>query len=208
MSSDRSHQPHAIGPASPNETQTEIETDVVRTYLAMDRLDQLRDRPPPPAKPQLECIDPCSVSVWRRLYADIGAPWKWHDRDAWPDERLAAHLARAEVQVFHLRADALPTSHPTNAEAPPNDAIGFFELERHHDGSVEIVYLGLDLRVMGMGLGAWFIAAAVRQAFTLDASRVWLHTCTLDSPAALPNYIARGFTPERTETYTARIRPS
>jgi hypothetical protein len=27
---------------------------------------------------------------------------------------------------------------------------------------------------------------------------VWLHTCTLDSPAALPNYLARGFEVVRT----------
>jgi hypothetical protein len=30
---------------------------------------------------------------------------------------------------------------------------------------------------------------------------VWLHTCTLDDPAALPNYRARGFRPYKQETY-------
>ncbi len=34
-----------------------------------------------------------------------------------------------------------------------------------------------------------------------ELRRVWLHTCTLDHPNALPNYLARGFTPYRTETY-------
>ncbi len=28
---------------------------------------------------------------------------------------------------------------------------------------------------------------------------VWLHTCTLDGPAALPNYLARGLVPYRSE---------
>jgi hypothetical protein len=32
-----------------------------------------------------------------------------------------------------------------------------------------------------------------------------LHTCTLDSPHALPNYKARGFSPYRTETYIAQV---
>jgi hypothetical protein len=41
----------------------------------------------------------------------------------------------------------------------------------------------------------------VRDAWTLGPKRVWLHTCTLDHPNALPNYLARGFTPYRTETY-------
>jgi len=34
---------------------------------------------------------------------------------------------------------------------------------------------------------------------------VWLHTCTLDSPNALPNYRARGFRPYRTERYETEI---
>ena len=36
----------------------------------------------------------------------------------------------------------------------------------------------------------------------LGPTRVWLHTCTLDDPAALPNYVARGFRPCSTEVYT------
>ena len=40
---------------------------------------------------------------------------------------------------------------------------------------------------------------------TLGATRVWLHTCTLDGEAALPNYLARGFTPFRTERYVATL---
>jgi len=32
------------------------------------------------------------------------------------------------------------------------------------------------------------------------ASRVWVHTCTLDHPGALPNYIARGFRVYKEET--------
>jgi len=32
-------------------------------------------------------------------------------------------------------------------------------------------------------------------AWAWGAAYVWLHTCTLDAPAALPNYLARGFTP-------------
>jgi hypothetical protein len=27
----------------------------------------------------------------------------------------------------------------------------------------------------------------------MGAQRVWVHTCTLDHPQALPNYLARGF---------------
>jgi len=37
------------------------------------------------------------------------------------------------------------------------------------------------------------LSAAAERAWSLGASRVWLHTCTLDYPIALPNYLARGF---------------
>jgi len=34
---------------------------------------------------------------------------------------------------------------------------------------------------------------------------VWLHTCTLDSPHALPNYKARGFDAVGSERYLIQI---
>jgi hypothetical protein len=36
----------------------------------------------------------------------------------------------------------------------------------------------------------------------MTAHRVWLHTCSLDHPAALPNYMKRGFTLFKTEEYS------
>ncbi len=69
------------------------------------------------------------------------------------------------------------------------------------DGSVEIAYFGLFPNAIGQGLGKHLLSCAVRDAWALGPSRVWLHTCTLDHPAALPNYKKRGFLPYKTETY-------
>jgi hypothetical protein len=33
----------------------------------------------------------------------------------------------------------------------------------------------------------------------MEPSRVWVHTCTLDHPASLANYQARGLVPYKTE---------
>ena len=92
-----------------------------------------------------------------------------------------------------------------DAAARAGDPAGFFELERHPDGSVEIAYFGIARRLHGRRLGAQLLTVAVREAWAMAPTRVWLHTCTLDSPAALPNYLARGFTPFRTETYTVAV---
>ena len=50
-------------------------------------------------------------------------------------------------------------------------------------------------------MGKHLLTLAAEIAFTIGAARVWLHTCTLDDPAALPNYLARGFVPVKTEMY-------
>jgi hypothetical protein len=49
------------------------------------------------------------------------------------------------------------------------------------------------------------LSEAVGRAFDEGANRVWLHTCTLDDPAALPNYLKRGFTPFSQETYFTTV---
>jgi GNAT superfamily N-acetyltransferase len=165
--------------------------EVVRTYLELRTPEQLR---------RVELTDPAArfvlrheipVAEYRRLYRDVGGPWHWIDRAAWSDERLAHHLARPEIVVYECRVD--------------RDSAGFFELERHADGSVEISYFGLMQSFAGRGLGKAMLVRAADEAWTLGANRVWLHTCTLDSPMALPNYKARGFEPVKTETYVVQL---
>jgi len=170
--------------------------EVVRTYLSLPSLADLQPSSAPALAVRLERLDACPVDHWRALYAQIGAPWHWHDRDAWEDERVQQHLARAEVQVYRLVIDP---------DGGVSTTAGFLELERHQDGATEIVYLGIDRTVFGRGIGGWLLTEAVRLAFADGANRVWLHTCTLDGPAALPNYQQRGFRIERTETYEATL---
>ena len=85
--------------------------------------------------------------------------------------------------------------------------LGYYELAREPDGAVEIVYFGLVAEAQGRGLGRGLLTHAVRTAWASGATRVWLHTCTLDGPAALPNYLARGFRPVREERYVAVLAP-
>jgi GNAT superfamily N-acetyltransferase len=74
-------------------------------------------------------------------------------------------------------------------------------LKRHEDGAVEIAYFGLLQEFIGRGLGKYLLTEAVREAWRTGARRVWLHTCTLDGEAALPNYKARGFKPFKEEVF-------
>jgi GNAT superfamily N-acetyltransferase len=162
--------------------------EVVRTYLEMTSPDDLRagsSTLPSDVTLRREWPEPAR---YRFLYAAVGDAHHWRDRNAWSDDDLAGYLRRASVSVWVL--------------ARGDDPLGYVELVRDDgDGSVEIAYFGLLPAAIGQGMGGAFLAEAVRRAWSLDATRVWLHTCTLDHPAALPNYLARGFRVTRTERY-------
>ncbi len=159
--------------------------EVTRTYLQLDNPAQLRGVSFSEPRARVVRRSPCPVPLYRRLYKEVGEDWYWHSRLAWSDEKLAAHLARPEISVHELMVGG--------------ESAGYFELGRHTDGSVEIEYFGLVPRFMGKGLGGALLTSAVEEAWKLGASKVWLHTCTLDSERALPNYTSRGFVPFKTE---------
>ena len=46
---------------------------------------------------------------------------------------------------------------------------------------------------IGQGLGKWFLQWTIDKAWSYSPQRIWLHTCTLDHPAALPMYKKAGF---------------
>ena len=103
----------------------------------------------------------------RFLYTAVGGDWYWVDR---PEHRTLVAQVRG---------------------APA----GYAELEAQPGGEVELAYFGLLPRFTGLGLGGWLLEHALRAAWaTPGTRRVWVHTCSLDGPAALANYRARGLT--------------
>lgn len=164
---------------------------VVRTYLELRTREALRAASSADATVRLVREPPHRIDLFRALYREVGEAYHWRDRNALSDDALRAHFASPGVELWVLWVDS--------------DHAGFFELKRHSDHSVEIAYFGLLPRFFGRGLGKHLLTAAAEAAWELGADRVWLHTCTLDSPAALPNYIARGFEPFKVETYDAII---
>lgn len=126
------------------------------------------------------------VAYYRFLYDAVGRDYAWVDRLAWSDERLHAHLSRPEVTLLVLHVRGTPA--------------GYIELDHAAtEPGAEIAYFGLIPVFHGRGLGKHLLSVGVGRAFDDGAERVWLHTCTLDGPHALANYLARGFVPYRTE---------
>jgi GNAT superfamily N-acetyltransferase len=167
--------------------------EVTRTYLEMTRPDQLRGAAAD-GRLRVERIERCPPSFYRFLYREVGRHHHWRDRAAWSDEAITAYLATPGVSVWVGYTGGAP--------------VGYFELHARDDGATEIVYFGLLPEYIGQGLGKQLLTAAVEQAWAGGAHRVWLHTCTLDHPAALPNYLARGFVPYREERYVVDLSPT
>jgi GNAT superfamily N-acetyltransferase len=137
---------------------------------------------------RVERVRHCPAHFYRFLYSEVGRTYHWVDRLGWSDTQIRAHLGAPGVSVWALYVEGAPG--------------GYFELARQDEGAVEIAYFGLLPELIGRGLGRYLLTVAVERAWSEGARRVWLHTCTLDDPAALPNYLRRGFRPYKTEIYS------
>lgn len=161
--------------------------EVITTYLQMGSLSELV----PARTPDPDFIVQEAVGrEWqlnRSLYLSVGAQWEWADKRGWSDEQWQGYVANDQLRTF---------------VASVRDATaGYYELRRDGDGAVEIAYFGLLPDFIGRGYGGALLTDALERAWAWDASRVWVHTCTLDHAAALRNYQSRGMQVYHRETH-------
>ncbi len=124
----------------------------------------------------------------RFLYGLVGGPWFWTERLGWTREQWVEELEVPGTEFWVLYGEGGPW--------------GYVHLQPLVDASgthVEIRYFGLTERAIGRGLGGRLLEHGIAAAWSLaeradlpPTARVWVHTCTLDGPAALANYRARG----------------
>jgi GNAT superfamily N-acetyltransferase len=166
------------------------------TYLEQLSPEQVRPGRPPREPVQVVRVERTAPEFARFLYSTVGGDWYWRDRLGWSREEWVAHLERPLIELWVAWAHGAPA--------------GYFELSGSSTmdfPSVEIAYFGLLPGFLGVGLGGHLLTVALRSAWTLHSrwrdvapvGRVWVHTCTLDGPAALANYEARGLAVYRTE---------
>lgn len=116
------------------------------------------------------------------LFRHVGAPWLWRGRLVIDAASLAGQLDAPTTSVHvATRRDGTP--------------VGLLELDFSAPDTCEIAYFGLIPGMTGNGHGGWLMAHALRLAWRDEIKRVWVHTCDLDHPSALPFYQHQGFTP-------------
>jgi GNAT superfamily N-acetyltransferase len=155
------------------------ELAAVVTYLEMREPPNLEIPPSPLTLRRIETPDPRS---YRELFRLIGAPWLWFSRLIMSDDKLAAIIEDAEVELFVVEDES-------------GRAVGMIELDFREAGQCELAFVGLVPELSGKGHGKWLLAEAVSRAWRDGISRVHVHTCSLDHPAALSAYRRAGFTP-------------
>ena len=147
------------------------------TYLEM-REHVRRTLPPPRAGLTLVHAKNPGVAYYRFLYSAVGGRYCWQSRGKLKDEELAALLRNPLNEVHVLHVEGTPA--------------GFAELDRRTE-EVELVHFGLMQDYLGQGLGKYFIQLMIDMVWSQGPKRFWLHTCSFDHPAALPNYLKAGF---------------
>jgi GNAT superfamily N-acetyltransferase len=96
-----------------------------------------------------------------------------------PEKELQAIIHDDQVDIFVLIA--------------AEELAGYSEIDRRKPGEIELAYFGLFPNAIGQGLGKYLLHWTLRVAWSYQPGRVWVHTCDLDHPAALPNYLKAGF---------------
>ncbi len=155
---------------------------------------QMFERPKPRKVPdvaaELVKHDAPDLDWYRDLFRRVGAlDWLWFSRLGMADAELAAILKHDDVQVYSVQVDGRDE--------------GMLELDFRTPHECEIGYFGLTASMVGTGAGRWLMEQALDKAWAAPISRLHVHTCTLDSPAALPFYTRSGFTAYRRQVEIA-----
>jgi len=155
------------------------ELAAVVTYLEMSTRPQIEV---PPSTLDLKRIVNPTASQYRDLFRLVGSPWLWFSRLILDDDKLGAIIGDPQVELY-IALDG------------NGRHVGMLELDFREEGQCELAFVGLVPDLSGLGHGRWLLAEAVTRAWKDGVTRVHVHTCSLDHPAALSAYRRAGFIP-------------
>ena len=125
------------------------------------------------------------INLPKFLYKEIGKDYYWKDRLVWSDKNWLDYVSQASYQLHTLYKD--------------KNLVGYYEILSDNYLNFEIAYFGIFKEFFGRKMGGHLLSYAIYNSFYQGAKKVWVHTCTLDHPNALKNYLARGMTIFKTE---------
>jgi len=160
---------------------------VKRNYLEINSLKDLKEVKEISKNYSLKLLNPDNFQLNKFFYKNVGKKHQWVDRLIWTETQWIDYVSSKNVKTYIFK----------NKE----NLAGFFELILHIEKKeIEISYFGLLEEFQNKKLGSYLLSEAIKKSFLNDINRVWLHTCSLDHPNALNNYIARGMKIFKIET--------
>jgi GNAT superfamily N-acetyltransferase len=153
----------------------------VVTFLEMRTRPRLR-REPTGRQWRLEVIG-LDLERYRALFRRVGEDWLWFSRLIMPDGALAGILGHPKIEAYALREGGAD--------------LGLLELDFRSRRAAQLAFFGLVPEAIGSGAGRHLMNEAIRRAFRRPIGRLFVHTCSLDHPSALPFYLRSGFTAYR-----------
>ena len=153
---------------------------VQRNFLELKDLKNLKTNSINENKYLVKKIKP-DFQLNKFFYKQVGKNHRWIDRLSWSDKKWINYISNRNLETYII--------------SEFDELVGFFELLYNPElEETEISYFGLLEEYIGKGIGGYALSVAIKKSFEKNIRRVWLHTCTLDHPNALKNYIARGMT--------------
>lgn len=150
----------------------------VVTYLEMTERPAEAAIPPSPLR--MEAWAYFDAERYRALFRRVGGKWLWFSRLRMDDAELREAAAEVHLVLDEAGRDC-----------------GLLELDFRGQGECLIRFLALTPELAGQGHGRWLFAETLVRAWAPGVTRVAVHTCSLDHPAALPAYLRAGFVAKR-----------
>ena len=150
----------------------------VVTYLEMTERPAPRRAPPPEGAEVALWAEP-GLEDYRDLIRRIGTDWLWSSRLRLTDAALEEVIRHSDVEVWRLMRGEVP--------------LGIAELDFRKAPDCELAFFGVAPEAVGTTAARHLMTAAIGRAWERPIARLFLHTCTLDSPRALGFYRRSGF---------------
>tara|TARA_B110000438_G_scaffold196115_1_gene187684 strand:+ start:248 stop:751 length:504 start_codon:yes stop_codon:yes gene_type:complete len=164
-----------------------VKEEIFRKYLEIKSLDDFKEVKKPSENYLLDLVEPKDFQLNKFFYKNVGKKYKWVDRLVWTDQKWIDYVSNNKLFTYILKDN--------------EELVGYFELIFYQDiREAEIAYLGILEEYFGKKLGSYLLSEAIIKSFSLGATRVWVHTSSLDHKNALKNYLARGMKVFKSET--------
>lgn len=124
-------------------------------------------------------IGDISINFYKYLYKEVGEQFGWASRLVLSNDELFTIINSENTFIYVLYAKGVP--------------VGFAELNKPEAEGIELKYFGLVQTAQGKGIANYFFQTVIETVWSMNMNRIYLQTCELDSPKALPFYLKIGF---------------